>query len=205
MGQDLEGANNVMLQELSKALVMHKQDFVAMLQENGVDADESMSKDELIQVFLDNTHNKQLLLGASLLINYHNKYHTFDGQKEISDDWVKIGYAVLNENFNGTNDVEDGDEEDEEFSYINPLVVKKLFKKGKKAIQGGLANRANRQDAQQIMRETALQQQKLLLEQQKMEQKRQEQKRKTTIALVVAGSVVLLTIVGVVIYLKRKK
>lgn len=202
MGQDLEGANNVMLQELSKALVMHKKDFVALLQENGIDADESMSKGELIQVFLDNTHNKNLLLGASLLINYHNKYHTFDGQEEMSDDWVKVGYAVMNENFNGTDDVEG---EDEEFSYLPALAVRKLMKEGQKIFRGNRQGRDTRAEAEQFMRQTAIQQQQLLLEQQKMEQERQKQKRKTNTILLISGVVVLATIVGVVIYLKRKK
>jgi hypothetical protein len=201
--QDFDSVNKRLLEELTKILMDRKSDFVAMLQESGVSANVSMSNSELIEVFLANTHNKQMLLGASLLINYYNKPISFDGDDEISDENVKVGYAVMNQSFNG---VYDGDDED--YSYIAPfiagLATKKLLKEGSKAVQSLKGDGSGRANARAIMQQTAIEKQKLLLEQQKMEQERQRQKTKTRNAYLIAGGLVLVTLVGVFIYVRTR-
>lgn len=91
-------ANRLLMSELGKILVRDRNDFIFMLTESDVYADASMSDSELIDAFVDNlSSNKKLRLGASLLVNIHNKQMNFDGDDELSDDGVKMSMVVLDE------------------------------------------------------------------------------------------------------------
>ena len=46
--QELQKANNRLLEELAKILVEQKGDFIDMLEESGIEADETMPKSQLI-------------------------------------------------------------------------------------------------------------------------------------------------------------
>ena len=112
--ENIEGANKTLMTELANILLKDKNDFVDMLNESGVEADLSMSNAQLIELFIDNTDNKELLIGASLLAQHHNQKSGFDGESEVSDDNVKSGVAVMNSYFNDVIP-------DEEYSYIAPF------------------------------------------------------------------------------------
>lgn len=215
--QDLEKATNALLEELAKILVSNKADFIDMLEESGIEADETMPKKQLIELFVTNTDNKKMLVGASLLTNSYNKKLSFDGNEEISDESVKVGYALLNENFNGD---EYEEVQDEEFSYIDPAVAgvvrggvnlwrNNRQKQGKSSdIKDPNFNRIiemRQEMARRQMERAAIQQQKISLEQQRISQEEAKKRRKRITIYVVIGTVVLSTIIGAVIYLKTKK
>jgi hypothetical protein len=215
--QDLEKATNTLLEELAKILVSNKSDFIDMLEESGIEADETMSKGQLIELFTINTDNKKMLVGASLLANSYNKKLSFDGDEEISDNSVKVGYALLNENFNGD---EYDEVQDEEFSYIVPLLAGTVRggvnlwrnnrqRQGKSAeIKDPTFNKVieMRQElARRQMERAAIQQQKVALEQQRIAQEEAKKKRKRTTTYVVIGTVILTAIIGTIIYVKTKK
>lgn len=215
--QDLEKATNRLLEELAKILVFNKSDFIDMLEESGIEADETMSKGQLIELFTTNTDNKKMLVGASLLANSYNKKLSFDGDEEISDDSVKVGYALLNENFNGD---EYEEVQDEDFSYIVPLVAGLVRggvnlwrnhrqRKGKSAeIKDPTFNKAiqmRQEMARRQMERAAIQQQKIALEQQRLAQEEAKKRRRRTTTYIVIGTVVLSAIIGTVIYIRTKK
>jgi len=215
--QELDKANNRLLEELARILVQNKSDFVDMLEESGIEADESMSKNQLIQLFTQNTDNKKMLVGASLLANSYNKNSSFDGEDELSDENVKLGYAVLNENFNGD---EYDEVQDEDFSYIVPILAG-LVKGGVNLWRNnrqrqGKSNTINNENFNQVlamrqeaarrqMERAAIQRQQIALEQQRLAQEEARKRRRRTTTYIVIGAVVLSAIVGTIIYLRNKK
>lgn len=215
--QELDKANNRLLEELARILVQNKSDFVDMLEESGIEADESMSKNQLIQLFTQNTDNKKMLVGASLLANSYNKNSSFDGEDELSDENVKLGYAVLNENFNGD---EYDEVQDEDFSYIVPILAG-LVKGGVNLWRNnrqrqGKSNTKNNENFNQVlamrqeaarrqMERAAIQRQQIALEQQRLAQEEARKRRRRTTTYIVIGAVVLSAIVGTIIYLRNKK
>jgi hypothetical protein len=217
--QDLDKANDRLLAELATILVEQKDDFVNMLEESGIEADETMPKKQLIELFTENTDNKKMLLGASLLANSYNKKLSFDGGEEISDDGVKLGYAVLNENFNGDEFEEVGDEE---YSYIVPLLAglikggvnllrnsrqEKTKTRSKQGRNSDLNSEIRRRkaDAQRKMQEMAAQRQQVLLQQQQIAAQAAERKRKTKRTYIIIGAVAVTAIIATVIILKSRK
>jgi hypothetical protein len=215
--QELDKANNRLLEELARILVQNKSDFVDMLEESDIEADESMSKNQLIQLFTQNTDNKKMLVGASLLANSYNKNSSFDGEDELSDENVKLGYAVLNENFNGD---EYDEVQDEDFSYIVPILAG-LVKGGVNLWRNnrqrqGKSNTKNNENFNQVlamrqeaarrqMERAAIQRQQIALEQQRLAQEEARKRRRRTTTYIVIGAVVLSAIVGTIIYLRNKK
>lgn len=215
--QELDKANNRLLEELARILVQNKSDFVDMLEESDIEADESMSKNQLIQLFTQNTDNKKMLVGASLLANSYNKNSSFDGEDELSDENVKLGYAVLNENFNGD---EYDEVQDEDFSYIVPILAG-LVKGGVNLWRNnrqrqGKSNTINNENFNQVlamrqeaarrqMERAAIQRQQIALEQQRLAQEEARKRRRRTTTYIVIGAVVLSAIVGTIIYLRNKK
>lgn len=212
--QDLESAYDKMISELGSLLITNKSDFIDMLNESGIEADESMPKNQLIELFTANTDNKQMLLGASLLINQHNQTNGFDGEKQISDEGVKLGYAVLNENFNSDEQEEVGDEE---FSYIAPLIAglvkggaalwRNKRKQSKATKPDVNEERIRRQELAQIQLEQEMlrkQQEEIELKKQAQIQKRKKRVRTAIIASSIIGVAVITGII-IIVRLKRRK
>lgn len=214
--QELEKANDRLIEELANILVDKKDDFIDMLNESGIEADESMPKSQLIELFTENTDNKNLLVGASLLANSYSKDLSFDGQDSISDENVKIGYALLNENFNGD---EQEDVQDEEFSYIAPLLgglIKggvALWRNNRqrqgKSTQIGSDNfnreiARRREAARRRMERQAIQRQQVMLQQQRIAAEDAKRKRRNVTLYVVLGTVLVSAIVGGVILMRKR-
>lgn len=97
---NMQSASDIFI-GLGKVIYNHKQDFVDLLQENGMVASMFMGNDDLINRYVEElSDNKQLALGTALLVNYHKKEVSFDSE-EINDGKVKIDYSILNTFFSG--------------------------------------------------------------------------------------------------------
>ena len=204
--EDIENANKLLMTELGNILVREKSDFIDMLNESDIEADDSMSDAQLIELFIDNTDSKSVLVGASLLAQHHNKQMSFDGENEINDEGVKSGVAVMDSYFNDVIP-------DEEYSYIAPFLLgglvrgaKKLFGRNKDRNQSSRrSGPSSRQIAEQEMRRQVAMQKQIALEQQKRALEAQKAKQKMNTILIGGGALVLLVVVGAIIYVKKKK
>ena len=204
--EDIENANKLLMTELGNILVREKSDFIDMLNESDIEADDSMSDAQLIELFIENTDSKPVLVGASLLAQHHNKKMGFDGEDEINDEGVKSGVAVMDSYFNDVIP-------DEEYSYIAPFLLSGLVRGAKKLFgKNDTRNRSsrrsgpsNRQIAEQEMRRQVAMQRKIALEQQQRALEARKAKQKMNTILIGGGALVLLVIVGAIIYVKQKK
>lgn len=209
--EQLDDANDILLAELGKTLVAQKQDFIDLLNENEIEADKSMSDIELVEKFVDNAEDKELLLGASLLLQTHNaKKSSFDGDDELDDDEVKLGYAVLDTYFNF--DDED-DLTDEKYSYIAPALIGGLFRGAKNLLQRRRDKRQDRTSSREQERLLAQQQmiaaaraerERQLAEQRRIIEENKRRRRRTT-TIVVVSSIAVVSIVATILILRRRK
>jgi hypothetical protein len=201
--QELEGylrakqsknACNVVLNELGICLVTDKENFVEVLNNAGVRASVNDSDVTLIEKFVQNaTHNKKLLLGASLLINHRNKITNFDGDNEISDAGVKNTYKVLYYNVGGVGDLIKGAVD----------VGGKIYEKESgKQTQFSDAIKKRSEARQQMLQSVLNQKQNESTD--KKSATNTKRKSKTTL-IIVTSALVGLTIIGLIIYKIRKK
>ena len=202
--ENIEGANKALMTELANILLKDKNDFVDMLNESGVEADLSMSNAQLIELFIDNTDNKELLIGASLLAQHHNQKSGFDGESEVSDENVKSGVAVMNSYFNDVIP-------DEEYSYIAPFLIGPIMRGAQKILNKKLSNRDKQKVgagysalAERQMREQVALKRKLEAERKQRELEQKKAKAKLNTAIIIGSGVVLTIIVGAIIYVKRR-
>lgn len=188
-----KNAYNVVLNELAKCLINDREGFVTVLNNAGINASSDESDIVLIEKFVQNaTHNKKLLLGASLLINHQNKVVNFDGEEEISDAGVKNTYKVLYHNVGGVGDL-----------------VKGAIDVGGKIYQKESAKKTQFSDAIAKQREARQQMLQSVLNQKQAQSSDKKsatntkRKAKTTL-IIVASALVGLTIIGFIIYKVRK-
>lgn len=203
---NIDEASDLLVDELATIISKDSTEFVDMLNESGIEADYSMSETQLIKTFIENLDNKRMILGASLLVNSNNRTVGFDGDDEISDSGVKVGYAVLNETLNTDEIVP---VQDEQFSYIAIAALAGLVGKGINKLRKNRRSRGKteRSDArrEERQRQAQLRMQRVAAEQKRVQLENAKRKKKTTITLIIVGSVSLLAILGTVIYLKNKK
>jgi hypothetical protein len=203
---NIDEASDLLVDELANIISKDSTEFVDMLNESGVDADYSMSETELIKTFIENLDNKRMILGASLLVNSNNRTVGFDGDDEISDSGVKVGYAVLNETLNTDEIVP---VQDEQFSYIAIAALAGVVGKGINKLRKNRRDKGKTKDAdarkEERRRKAQLRMQRVAAEQKRVQLENAKRKKKTTITLIIVGSVSLLAILGTVIYLKKKK
>ncbi len=104
---DQSNANSVIMRELAMLLAKDKKDFINVLRSANISMPDNATDVQVINAFIDNApSNRNLLLGASYLINHKNKTVGFDGQERVSDAGVKATYKVMY-NFFGTSNFED--------------------------------------------------------------------------------------------------
>jgi hypothetical protein len=202
---DYTSANEVLMHELGATLVRRKKDFVHLLNESGVAGEMSHSDLELIDNFVNNVpYNKNLMVGASLLVNMQNKEVNFDGDAKLSDENVKNGYHVMRTYF-----------VDENYSNaVDPITaVAEAVGAGLKlgtSVQegtnkkkyGGLDIAQKREEAKQAMIAAALQAKQANLV---AKQKAEENKTKTKkLVYLIGGSLLGLIVLGVTVYQIRK-
>lgn len=95
-------ACEALISELGKTVFTHRSDFVSLLNNSRVVANEKMSDEKLIELFIENAPlNKELCMGASMLVNINNKKLGADGEEAVNDEAVKAGYEVLQEQYSG--------------------------------------------------------------------------------------------------------
>ena len=93
---DMKTATLSLMKELGNIFVRNKEDFVYLLNESGIPATMEMTDSNLIDLFIANIgRSRKLVLGASMLVNMHNKQMGFDGDEELSDIGVKGGYSAI--------------------------------------------------------------------------------------------------------------
>lgn len=208
-------ANSLLMQELGVCLVKSRKDFVDLLTESGIGADENMTDTQLVKLFMDNiSKNRKLVLGSALLVNMHNKLENFDGDNELCDTAVKQSFNVMQEYFN---DGQYDDFNNEEFANAGGVIdsiatavgaganlgSKIAENKGKKkyGVQDILAKK---QDAKAQLTQSIIDQRKAQLD---AETKKKADKAKITKILIIGGvSVAVLSVLGYVIWrVKYKK
>jgi hypothetical protein len=227
--KDLKNANHVVMRELGTALVKGKQDFVDLLVYSGIPADINMSDMQLVDRFIENIDkSEKLLIGSAFLVNKNNQKVGFDGEQEISDNGVKRTILVLNSYFDDTPMPESDPNEDFYATSTSPMedddfhnMIPGLGQAIGGILQtgGGIANKViegqqkkkfgatdmmqKKQDAKQQLTTQIMAQRQAEIE---AKNKKAEQKAKTTkTILIVSGAVVGLIVLGVVVYMLKKK
>jgi hypothetical protein len=203
---DYTSANEVLMHELGATLIRRKKDFVHLLNESGVPGEMSDSDLELIDRFVTNVpYNKNLMVGASLLVNMQNKEVNFDGDAKLSDENVKNGYHVMRTYFvdeNYSNAVDPITAIAETVGQGLKLGSNVQESKNKKKY-GGLEIAQKQQEAKQAMIASALQAKQANLA---AKQKDEENKTKTKkLVYLIGGSLLGLIVLGVTVYQIRKK
>ena len=207
---DLPLANTALMRELGNILVSRKSDFVHLLNESNIPANENMGESELIDLFINNIDkNRKLALGTSLLININNKQESFDGEDEVSDEGVKAAYVVMRDYYSA-----DGESEDfanlggwadaiSGVAKVGGDITGKVMEGRNKKQFGGLDMANKKIDAKNAITQQVLAQKQTQLDTAKS---KQESKSKTMkMLLIVGGSVVALGIIAGVIYAIKKK
>jgi len=176
-----------LITELGTMVDTHRADFITLLVESGIQADSTMSDEKLIDLFVENLNkNKNLCVGASMLVNMNNKKLNFDGEHVVNNEAIKAGYDVLQEgssNFWGA-----------------------LVKGGAKLAGNVIKNvQANKQKG------SAVAKQKMLAASQKKKQAaakakaEAERKKKVKRNWIIGGSIAgLALIVGIIVYVKTR-
>jgi hypothetical protein len=198
---DNANANRLIMNELAKALVQDRGNFIEVLKQAGINIPNDATDTELIELFSANApNNDELLLNASLLVNHNNQMVNFDGEEELSDAGVKATYKELKSYFGG--------EDEEKSNWVGAAL-------GLASAGAGIANTAiqgkqQRKLAGQQSLERQSEARKQLLQnamaqkQADAELKAKKEKTKNTLLIVGIGVVGLLAIVGMAVYLKRR-
>jgi hypothetical protein len=197
---DYAAAHGAILSELGKISVTNREDFLHLLNESGVPADDKMSNEELIGLFLDNlSENRELMLGASLLANMSNrKTYGIDGPEPVNDSAVKAGYEVLSNAGGGiVSSVADV------LSSGAKLTDRIIANKNKKN-NGVMDALIRKKDNEAAMKLASIKADNARIQAKAKKDEADAKKKKTTI--IVVGSILgLALIVGTVIYIKNKK
>jgi hypothetical protein len=204
--KDLEGSVTSLLSEVGNIIVTNRGDFEDLLTESGVVGDFStMSDAQLVDAYVENINkNKDLQLGTSMLVNFHNKQSNMDGESEMDDACVKAGYHTLKVYFGSPS---------ENYSNVVGAIaqgVGEVAKLGSKISEGRQKKKfgamdlaAKQQDAKAVITQQLLAQRQAQIEAQKSKQEANSKKTRTI--LIVGGSIVGLAIVGFIIYKLKKK
>ena len=222
-------ASRLLMNELASILVKSKKDFVDLLNESDIIAYDTMSDNQLVDLYVSNLDkNKKLRLGTALLINMHNKQIGFDGEEEVSNDGVKVSAIVLDDYFGAEGTMESSEDYDaptiggtmssseEEYSYIPGLgqaiagavqgvssATTTIAQGQQKKKYGALDLATKKQEAKSQMTQQILAQRLAETENKKKEE---EQKQKTTRTILIVGGVIVgLAVIGMGIYFLRKK
>jgi hypothetical protein len=222
-------ASRLLMSELGSILIKSKKDFVDLLNESDIIAYDTMSDNQLVDLYVSNLdRNKKLRLGTALLINMHNKQIGFDGDEEVSNDGVKVSAIVLDDYYGAEGTMDSSEDYDaptiggtmssseEDYSYV-PGVAQaiagavqgvatlgtKISEGQQKKKYGSLDIATKKQDAKAQMTQQILAQRLAETENKKKED---EQKQKTTRTILIVGGVLVgLTLIGMGIYFLRKK
>jgi len=199
---DVRGAYEKLMKELGYILVRDKKDFVDLLNESNIPATIDMTSVNLVDLFVDNIHkSKKLMLGASILVNSHNRKMGFDGDV---DDQVKDGYLVTKEYFsNAVDPITAIAEATGKLGEAAGTIVGGAQKNKYAKNYGGLDLVSKKEDTKQILLQSVMAGQQAAMDAAKA---KQESKAKTTKTLLIVGGVILgLAIVLGGVYMIKKR
>lgn len=203
---NISEAHYTLMRELGNILVREKQDFVDLLNESGVEAMIIDSNAELVDKFVENLpHNRNLMIGASLLTQMHNRKMGFDGSDTIDDRMVKNGYGVMQSYFSGNY-------QEESSNAIGAAII------GATAAGAGLTKTAleNKREKEGVGRNVATQKeaskqaiiQGILAQQQSkadaLKQEQQDKAKTRKLLYIIGGSILAIAVIGVVAYTIKK-
>jgi len=207
------GANRVIMGELGNVVVNHRQDFVDLLVNSDAPAFAELADKELVDMYFENLHKKDLIIGTALLVNIHNKTEGADGESEINDVGVKAAYKVMNSCFSGqvgpiTPQEIAAHRYDWEHSNIFGSNIIKAGIKGAKLLKNLKANQ-NASQSQNVSQNKSVAKANVMQSiatQRKMQSDIAQAKkdRNLMIGLAVGGGVVLVAIIGLLIYKLKK-
>jgi hypothetical protein len=209
--RDTNKANSVVMVELGKAIAIDKDAFITVLTNADIEVDEDASDIELVNDFVKNADkNDELLLNASLFVNHNNMVLNADGTEGVSDVGVKACHKVMSSYFCGGYSNAGGDP----VSAI-ATAVGRLGEAAGTITKGSQDLKMQRKYGTQMSFDKQREAKNQLLQgivagkQQIVEAKTKDKEIKSknikTALLVGGGVVVLLGIVGLVIYLKKRK
>ena len=194
---DISGANSLIMSELGRIYVNHRPDFIALLQNSDLPAHAEFADEQLINMYFDNLHRKDLLVGSAILVNEHNKQSGFDGEMELSDKAVKDCYKTMSNFLGGIPGIPDsaGYIKERQFDWKYSEAIGATLAAGK-AIGGVVKNRQNAK---------ADMQKAILLEKARKEREEKERKAKNLrTGLIVGGVVAGVLVIGILIYKLKK-
>ncbi len=187
---DVEGANAVIMREMGKVAVNHRGDFVDLLVNSDVPANAQFADDQLLNLYFDNLHKKEMLIGTALLVNMHNKVSGFDGKDEINDAGTKASYKVMSNFFGGIEGIPNSKGYIEQHQY--DWKYSNLFGSG---IIKGAVNIGKKLKARNEM-------QKSMAAEKQAKKTKKDNTLKT--GLIIGGVVVGLAVIGLLIYKLKK-
>lgn len=195
------------MHELGKSLVINRGDFVDMLRNAGVGANASMSDSQLINLFVDNVGNKQVLVGAAFLCNVHNKSVGFDGEEEVSNEGTQAAYKAIS-TYWGDYSFAEGTSNG---SGILGSVVEgglgitnKLLDSKNKSKNGALDALTAQNDAKSQMAQSVIQARQSQVD--NLAKDKAAKAKNVKIAIIAGGSLLLVGLaVGVYLYIKKRK
>jgi hypothetical protein len=207
---NISEAHYTLMRELGNILVREKQDFVDLLNESGVEAMIIDSNTELVDKFVENLpHNRNLMIGASLLAQMHNRKMGFDGSDTIDDRMVKNGYGVMQSYFSGNY------QDETQSNAVGAIVAGAL---GAASAGAGLTKTAleRKREKEGVGRNLATQKeaskqaivQGILAQQQQkadaMKQEQQDKAKTRKLLYIIGGSILAIAVIGVVAYTIKK-
>lgn len=203
--KNIEGSMVSLMNELGNIIVTNRTDFEDLLSESGVEGDFSkMSDSELVDKYIDSiSDNKDLQLGTSMLINYHNQESNMDGDNQMNDACVKAGYHTISVYFANPS---------ENYSNVGGVIagaVGEVAKLGSKISEGqqkkkfgNLDLATKKQDARAQITQQILAQRQAEIQAKTLKQESTAKTTKTL--LIVGGSIVAISIIGFIIYKLKK-
>ena len=208
--KNLDGSMTSLMNELGNIIVTNRTDFEDLLSESGIEGDFSkMSDSELVDKYIESIEkNKDLQLGTSMLINYHNQESNMDGDNEMNDACVKAGYHTISVFFANPS---------ENYSNAAGLIVGAVAgaaqegaKLGGKIVDarqkkkfGNLDLASKKQDARAQITQQILAQRQAEIQAKTIREEASGKNKK--IILIVGGSLLAITIIGVIMYKLKKR
>jgi hypothetical protein len=223
---NIKDANRLIMKELGSIFLKNRNDFVDLLNESDIIAYDTMSDDELVDLYVNNIDkNEKLRLGTALLINMNNKLVSFDGEEEIDSDSFKVTAYILDDYFGAEGTMQTAEDYDaptiggtmassEEYSYAGlgtaiagavqgvAGATKTIAEGQQKKKYGALDIASKKQEAKSQITQQIIA--KKIAESERVK-KEEEQKQKTKRTLFITGGVILgIAVLGLTIYLVNK-
>ncbi len=203
---DIGSANSVIMQEVGRLVVHHRADFVDLLNNSDNQTHIGMTDALLVQLYMDNIHKKDLLVGTAFLVNIHNKTVGFNGESEVSDAGVKRAYKVLSSNFYGAEETE---AEEEKSGFIFDTLLKggvgitgKVLDAQHKKKYGALDAAVAQQKAKADIAKSIIAQRQSQID--SATKAKASKDKNLKLGLIVGGSVIAIAFIGLTIYLIKK-